>query len=84
MPSIITPDVTGDLKISWDPEKPAEVEHARQHFNTLKKQGHIFFKVAARGKKGEKVSSFEESAAKLICEFDPKSDVVATRVPVGG
>lgn len=84
MPSIVEPDLTGDMKISWDPEKPEEVEHARKHWEKLKASGHIFFRIAPEGGKGKKVSSFDGQEAGLLCEFDPNADALATRVPVGG
>lgn len=83
MPSIIEPDVSGDVKLTWDPENPKEVEHAKRHFDELKKKGHIFFRVAPDGQKGKKVAEFGGDG-QLICEFDPAADVVATQVPVGG
>lgn len=84
MPSIAVPDVTGDVKLTWDPDNPEEVRHARDHFEKLKKAGHLFFKVRALGKKGTLVDSFDEGLGKLICEFDPKADVIAAPVPRGG
>ncbi len=84
MPSLITPDTTGDVKITWDPTNPDDVKNAKDHFDKLKKSGHIFFKIAADGEKGKKVKEFDENIGELVCEFDPKADVVATKVPVGG
>ena len=84
MPSIIEPDLCGDVKLTWDPENPEEVKHAKDHFDKLKKQAHIFFKLTGAKEKGEKIEEFPAKDGELICEFDPKADVVATRVPVGG
>ena len=84
MPSIVEPDVTGDVKLTWNPENPDEVKHARDHFEKLKKAGHIFFRIAPDGKKGDKVAAFGGNEGELLCEFDPKADMVATQVPVGG
>lgn len=84
MPSIAVPDATGDVKLTWDPLNPDEVKHARDHFEKLKKAGHIFFKIGAPGKKGAKIDGFEEGLGKMICEFDPKADIIATPVPRGG
>ena len=84
MPSISVPDTTGDVKVSWDPKNPDDVKNAKDHFDKLKKTGHIFFKLDKDGKKGKKVSSFDESAGELVCEFDPEADVVGTKLPSGG
>jgi hypothetical protein len=84
MPSICIPDTSGHVEFKWDSEKPEEVEHARRHFDELKRKGHIFFRINPKGKKGEPSRQFEGEAGGYICEFDPKADVVATQVPVGG
>jgi len=84
MPSIVEPDLCGDVKLTWDPNNPKEVEHAKRHFEELKKKGHIFFLIAPDGQKGDKRKNFDGGDGQLICEFDPKADVVATQVPVGG
>lgn len=84
MPSIATPDTCGDVKISWDPSNPEDVKNAKDHFEKLKKTGHLFFRIEADGKKGSKVKKFEDGMGELVCEFDPKADVLATQLPVGG
>ena len=84
MPSITTPDVSGDVKITWDPENPEDVKNARDHFEKLKKSNHIFFKVTDDGSKGKKVKDFDEQLGELVCEFDPKADVVAAPLVSGG
>ncbi len=84
MPSITFPDTTGDVKISWNPEDPKDVQNARDHFEKLKKENHIFFKLSADGSKGKKVKEFDEALGELVCEFDPKADVVAAPMVSGG
>lgn len=84
MPSITTPDVTGDVKITWDPTNPDDVKNAKDHFDKLKKSGHIFFKIDGDGKKGKKVKDFNEGTGELVCEFDPKADVMSAPVLRGG
>jgi hypothetical protein len=84
MPSIATPDISGDVKITWDPTNPEDVKNAKDHFDKLKKDGHIFFKVGDDGQKGKKVKEFDEKMAELVCEFDPKADVVSMPLPRGG
>lgn len=36
-------DSTGDIKISWDTENPAEVEEARKAIDKLAEDGYVFF-----------------------------------------
>lgn len=84
MPSITEPDTSGDVKLSWDPKNPNEVERAKAHFEKLKAAGHIFFRLSPDGGKGDKTSLFHKQDGELIYEFDPEDDVLATKVPVGG
>lgn len=84
MPSIATPDTSGHVKISWNPDNPDEVKNARDHFEKLKKSAHIFFKVDPEGGKGKKVKEFDGQLGELVCEFDPKADVVAAPLMGGG
>ncbi len=84
MPSIAMPDTSGDVKLTWNPDNEDEVKHAKDHFDKLKSQGHIFFRIAADGGKGRKIAVFEDGKGELICEFDPKADVLATPLPRGG
>ena len=59
-------DHTGDTKIIWDSEKPAEVDHARETFNAMKKKGYIAYKVNKKGDQGEVMREFDPDAEKMI------------------
>ena len=56
----------GDTKIIWDSEKSDEVDAAKATFDKLLKKGYKAFKVRKDGEAGDKVSSFDESAEKVI------------------
>lgn len=59
-------DVSGDTKIIWDPDKPEEVENARETFNRLRKKGYAAYSVNRKGDKGEVIREFDPEAEKLI------------------
>jgi hypothetical protein len=84
MPSICVPDTTGDVKLTWNPENPDEVKHAKDHFEALRKSGHIFFRIESDGKKGAKIKKFDDGLGEVLCEFDPNADVMGTKLPSGG
>lgn len=63
---LITLDKSGDTKIIWDPDNPAEVEAAKATFDSLKKKGYLGYKVDRKGEKGEVLKSFDPEAEKLI------------------
>jgi hypothetical protein len=57
----------GDLKIIWDRSKPAEVDAAMETFEALRAQGYTAFLVKDKdGKQGDKVTSFDPNAERLI------------------
>lgn len=62
----------GDTKHIWDKSKPAEVEAARDLFNSLTKKGYTAYSVA--GEKGDK--------DKQIREFDPNAERIIFVPPV--
>lgn len=90
----------GDVKITWNPDKPEEVKNAKEMFLRLKEKGHIFFKVSKTKKKrkwgligkevvktekGERVRWFGEADGELLVEFDEKAEkIVAAPVVTGG
>lgn len=58
---------TGDFKVIWDSDQPAEVEQARKTFNDLKTKGYAAFKVVSKdGAKGEQVRIFDPNEERLI------------------
>lgn len=66
-------DRSGDTRIMWDPERPGEVEAAREQFNKLTRrrseggQGYTAYKVNPEdASKGEVVREFDPHAGKLI------------------
>ena len=59
-------DRTGDTKTLWDPSNAAEVEVARNSFNTFRKKGYLIYSVAKDGEKGKQVNEFDPEAGKLI------------------
>jgi len=61
-----TMDGTGDTKVTWDTEKPAEVEAARETFYSLKKQGYAGYRVTRGGEKDEILHEFDPHAGLLI------------------
>lgn len=56
----------GDLKITWDPAKPAEVDAAFETFDALTKKGYAAFALEENGQKGEKLSSFNVNARRIV------------------
>ncbi len=66
--------MTGDIKLSWDKEKPEEVAHAKKTFDDYKKKGYAAFKV--KGPKGEK--------GEIMQEFDPAAEFMILAPPMVG
>lgn len=50
----------GDTKYTWDPKNPADVEAAREHFDSMRKKGFLVFKIKGciRKRKGDPVTWF--------------------------
>lgn len=72
----------GDVKVSWDADKPDEVKNAEEMFKSLKEKGHLFFKVTKKGglfrragKRGDRIRAFSEVKDKgeMISVLDPGS-----------
>lgn len=59
-------DETGDTKIVWDEDTPAEVESARNSFDTMKRKGYVAYRVNKKGDQGEVMDRFDPSAEKMI------------------
>lgn len=62
----------GDLRITWDPENPDEVEAAENTFNDLREKEFKAYDVGRLGKKGNRV----------ITKFDPKIEKMIMTPPV--
>lgn len=63
---LIVLDHTGDTKTIWDPDKPEEVEQARETFAKLRKKGYMAYSVDRKGEKGAVLREFDPSAEKMI------------------
>lgn len=59
-------DQTGDTKIVWDMSKKAEVKHAEDTFNKMKKKGYIAYSVKKNGDQGEVLHKFDPKIEKMI------------------
>lgn len=58
---------TGDTRITWDPDNPAEVENARQTFDRLVgEKKFMAYNVERGGERGEVIRTFDPTAEKLI------------------
>ncbi len=67
-------DHTGDSRIEWDPNVPADVELARKAFDAAKDKKMLIYKTRRDGSRGEQIK-----------EFDPRAErIVATPQTVGG
>jgi len=69
---VMTPK-DGDYKVTWDRDRPEEVEAARETFERLKKKGHIAYALRANGKQGE-----------VLREFDPESEAIVLAPALAG
>ena len=68
----MSPD-QGDLEIKWNRNIDAEVDHAREAFDSARKQGFIAYKIGRSGKKT------------VITEFDSKLErIVMTPARIRG
>ncbi len=56
----------GDVKVTWDSGRPAEVASARAQFDALKDKGYLAYKVDRTGDRGEILKSFDPSAERII------------------
>lgn len=64
---IIVPDDTGDAKIMWNRGNADEIAIARAAFDTATgRKSMIYAAVGEEGLRGEKVTTFDETAERLI------------------
>lgn len=66
MGQLATLDSTGDTKVIWDADNPAEVETARETFEKLTKKGFRAFSVKKNGEQDELITKFDPSLEKII------------------
>lgn len=56
----------GDVKQTWDKNKPDEVDAARTQFDSLRKRGYLAFEVDKVGEKGKQIFDFNSNAERII------------------
>lgn len=59
-------DVTGHTTVTWDPTKPAEVNAARQTFDSLRGEGYNAFEVGEDDEQGQRLINFNPKAGKIM------------------
>jgi hypothetical protein len=64
---LIELNTSGDSKLIWNPDNADETEAARALFDTLKRKGHLAYKVVGKeGDKGEVLRDFDPHAGRII------------------
>jgi hypothetical protein len=61
-------DQTGHTKHIWDSEKAAEVNAAKDLFDSLTKKGYKAYHVRDNGEEGSVMKSFDKDAEKMILQ----------------
>jgi hypothetical protein len=56
----------GDLKIEWDPARPAEVVAARAQFDALRAQSYVAYHLLSSGGQGRVLQTFDPAAERII------------------
>ena len=64
----------GDIKYTWNPKNPEEVQAARDHFNDLKARGYLIFKIQRR-------KNFRPRASDRVESFQPNQKGLVFRAP---
>lgn len=59
-------DQTGDTKVRWNKNKPAEVAAAKASFDLLKKEGYAAFKLSSDDSPGEQIREFDPDAERIV------------------
>lgn len=59
-------DQTGHTSVTWDPEIRAEVRVARESFDSLIKEGYSAFRVDEDDERGERITTFDPEAGKIM------------------
>ena len=57
---------SGDVRVMWNPDVPAEVAAAKKSFKDLLSKGHLAFAVKKDGDKGSQIREFDPDAEKII------------------
>lgn len=58
----------GDNKIEWNADRPAEVEAARQMFDTMKAKRYMAYTLDESGHRGEVIREFDPNAERIIMQ----------------
>jgi hypothetical protein len=59
-------DGSGDTRMQWDRNDPAEVAKAEACFNELRDKGYLAYKVDSQGDRGEVLTAFDPAAERII------------------
>lgn len=59
-------DRTGHTSITWDADKPVEVEVARTTFQRLTSEGYNAFEVESGDRQGRRMREFDPKAEKIM------------------
>lgn len=59
-------DESGDSRMQWNPDDPAEVAKAQARFDEYKKKGYLAYKVNNKGGQGEVLHAFDANAERII------------------
>ncbi len=59
-------DVTGDIKVEWNPDNEKEVGVAEKSFNEYIKKGFKAYRIYDDGKKGEPIEKFDKFAERIL------------------
>lgn len=60
-------DRTGDTRIEWNPNVPAEVEMARQAFEAAQAKRYLTYRTTRSGARGEQIREFDPNAERIVC-----------------
>lgn len=59
-------DKTGDTRIEWDPDVPAEVAAARAAYDAAKDKRYLAYRTRADGSRGEIMREFDPTAERIV------------------
>ncbi len=59
-------DRTGDTRVEWDKDNPAEVKMAKAAFKTAQDKKMLIYKTRADGSQGELMRTFDPTAERII------------------
>lgn len=65
-PCLFVLDGTGDSRMQWDRNDPAQVAAAEARFDEMRGKGYSAYKVDASGRRGEVINKFDPDAERII------------------